>query len=93
MAVPVPAGNVTPRSGRQDVGFAVGIVFILTVLFLPLPPILLDMGLSFSIALSVLILMVALWIQRPLDFSALPTRMGRRGCRRPAMSSPAFRIS
>ena len=52
MAVPVPAGNVTPRSGRQDVGFAVGIVFILTVLFLPLPPVLLDMGLSFSIALS-----------------------------------------
>jgi flagellar biosynthesis protein FlhA len=61
------------RNSRQDVGFAVGIVFILAVLFLPLPPILLDMGLSFSIALSVLILMVALWIQRPLDFSAFPT--------------------
>jgi flagellar biosynthesis protein FlhA len=73
MAVPIPAANAGQRSGRQDVGFAVGIVFILTVLFLPLPPILLDMGLSFSIALSVLILMVALWIQRPLDFSAFPT--------------------
>src|SRR5689334_24601004 len=32
-----------------------------------------DMGLAFSIALAVLILMVALWIQRPLDFSAFPT--------------------
>ena len=32
-----------------------------------------DLGLAFSIALSVLILMVALWIQRPLDFSAFPT--------------------
>jgi flagellar biosynthesis protein FlhA len=73
MALPVPAGQIAPRSNRQDIGFAVGIVFILTVLFLPLPPILLDMGLSFSIALSVLILMVALWIQRPLDFSAFPT--------------------
>ncbi|TIV23398.1 MAG: EscV/YscV/HrcV family type III secretion system export apparatus protein, partial [Mesorhizobium sp.] len=30
-------------------------------------------GLAFSIALSVLILMVALWIQRPLDFSSFPT--------------------
>ena len=68
-----PQDKVSARSSRQDVGFAVGIVFILTVLFLPLPPILLDMGLSFSIALSVLILMVALWIQRPLDFSAFPT--------------------
>jgi flagellar biosynthesis protein FlhA len=73
MAVPIPAGNVSTRGSRQDVGFAVGIVFILTVLFLPLPPVLLDMGLSFSIALSVLILMVSLWIQRPLDFSAFPT--------------------
>ena len=60
-------------SGGQDVGFAVGIVFILTVLFLPLPAILIDLGLAFSIALSVLILMVALWIQKPLDFSAFPT--------------------
>ena len=61
------------KAGRQDVGFAIGIVTILTVLFVPLPPIVLDIGLAFSIALSVLILMVALWIQRPLDFSAFPT--------------------
>jgi flagellar biosynthesis protein FlhA len=61
------------RSGGQDVGFAIGIVFILTVLFLPLPATLIDIGLAFSIALSVLILMVALWIQKPLDFSAFPT--------------------
>src|SRR5262245_6640734 len=60
------------RSGR-DVFFAVGIVIILSVLFLPVPAFLIDMGLAFSIALSVLILMVALWIQRPLDFSSFPT--------------------
>ena len=63
---------VESKSG-QDVGFALGIVFILTVLFLPLPAWMIDIGLAFSIALSVLILMVALWIQRPLDFSAFPT--------------------
>ena len=57
----------------RDFGFAAGIIFILTVLFLPIPPILIDLGLAFSIALSVLILMVALWIQKPLDFSAFPT--------------------
>ena len=60
------------RQGR-DVGFAIGIVIILSVLFLPVPAFLIDMGLAFSIALSVLILMVALWIQRPLDFSSFPT--------------------
>ena len=63
---------VESKSG-QDVGFALGIVFILTVLFLPLPAWMIDVGLAFSIALSVLILMVALWIPRPLDFSAFPT--------------------
>ncbi len=58
---------------RRDIGFAIGIIIILTVLFLPIPPMLIDIGLAFSIAFSVLILMVALWIQRPLDFSAFPT--------------------
>ncbi|MBV2183559.1 MAG: flagellar biosynthesis protein FlhA [Rhizobium sp.] len=48
-------------------------VVILCILFLPIPPFLIDMGLAFSIAFSVLILMVALWIQRPLDFSSFPT--------------------
>jgi flagellar biosynthesis protein FlhA len=61
------------RAGNQDVSLAIGIVFILAVLFLPLPAALIDVGLAFSIALSVLVLMVALWIQRPLDFSAFPT--------------------
>src|SRR6478735_9668222 len=61
------------RASAKDVGFAVGIVFILTVLFLPLPATFIDIGLSFSIALAVLILMVGLWIQKPLDFSAFPT--------------------
>jgi flagellar biosynthesis protein FlhA len=60
------------KNGR-DVFFAAGIVIILAVLFLPIPAFLIDMGLAISIALSVLILMVALWIQRPLDFSSFPT--------------------
>ena len=69
------AASVKPVEGNsgQDLGFAVGIVLILTVLFLPLPAWIIDIGLAFSIALSVLILMVALWIQKPLDFSAFPT--------------------
>ncbi|HLS18240.1 MAG TPA: FHIPEP family type III secretion protein, partial [Paracoccaceae bacterium] len=63
---------VLQRTDGRDVGFALGIVFILTVLFLPIPPTLIDIGLAFSIAVSVLILMVALWIEKPLEFSAFP---------------------
>ena len=64
---------VLEKRSRRDFGFAAGIVAILAVLFLPVPAVLIDVGLAFSIALSVLILMVALWIQKPLEFSAFPT--------------------
>lgn len=75
MAAPVASRlePVSRRGGGQDVWFAIGIVFILTVLFLPLPPALIDVGLAFSFALSILVLMVALWIDKPLEFSAFPT--------------------
>ena len=63
--------KVAPRG--RDIGFAIGIVIILSVLFLPIPAFVIDLGLACSIAFSVLILMVALWIQRPLDFSSFPT--------------------
>ncbi len=66
------SAETMPRNSR-DVFFALGIVVILAVLFLPIPAFLIDVGLAFSIALSVLILMVALWIPRPLDFSSFPT--------------------
>ncbi|MDO9418257.1 flagellar biosynthesis protein FlhA [Pararhizobium sp.] len=63
--------KVAPKG--RDIGFALGIVAILSILFLPIPPFLIDLGLAFSISFSILILMVALWIQRPLDFSSFPT--------------------
>ncbi len=71
----VSEGIAAPAQSKnsRDIGFAIGIVIILAVLFLPIPAFLIDMGLAFSIAVSVLILMVALWIQRPLDFSSFPT--------------------
>ncbi len=73
MADTLAASLQSPRRLGADAFFAGGIVTMLTILFLPIPPILIDLGLAFSIALSALILMVALWIQRPLDFSAFPT--------------------
>jgi len=60
-------------AANRDVLFAVGIVLVLAVLFLPVPSWFLDIGLALSLAVSVLILMVALWISRPLDFSSFPT--------------------
>jgi flagellar biosynthesis protein FlhA len=58
---------------RSDIGLAVGMMTILVVLLLPLPPLLLDFALAISITFSVLILMTSLFIQTPLEFSAFPT--------------------
>jgi flagellar biosynthesis protein FlhA len=67
------ASEITTQGRGRDLAFAGAVVGILAILFLPIPPLAIDMGLAFSVALSVLILMVALWIQKPLDFSAFPT--------------------
>ena len=58
---------------RGDILLAIGVMSILVILILPLPPILLDFALAISIIFSVLILMTALFIHAPLEFSAFPT--------------------
>ncbi len=73
MAITQQTPAALPARQGRDVLFALGILVILAVLFLPIPPVLIDLGLAISIAAAVLILMVALWIERPLDFSSFPT--------------------
>ncbi|GJM03918.1 MAG: flagellar biosynthesis protein FlhA [Rhodomicrobium sp.] len=60
-------------SGHGDIGLALGIIAILVMLILPMPAIMLDMALAISITFSVLILMTALFIHTPLEFSSFPT--------------------
>jgi flagellar biosynthesis protein FlhA len=70
---PLRLGDITDLLKRGDIALAVGVMTILVVLILPLPPVLLDLFLAISIILSVLILMTALFIHTPLEFSAFPT--------------------
>ena len=58
---------------QTDVLFAFGVIAILMVLIMPMPSWLLDFSMALSITFSVLILMVSLFIARPLEFSAFPT--------------------
>ena len=57
----------------SDVGLALGVVALLSVLIIPLPTPILDFGLALSITASVLVLMVAMFLSRPLDFTSFPT--------------------
>ncbi|HTJ56274.1 MAG TPA: flagellar biosynthesis protein FlhA [Devosiaceae bacterium] len=56
-----------------DIALAIGVMAIIVVLILPMPAMLLDLLLAISIVFSVLILMTALFIQTPLEFSSFPT--------------------
>ena len=60
------------RVMRGDVAMGVGILAILVMLLLPMPRMLLDFSLAISISISVLVLMTALFIKKPLEFSAFP---------------------
>uniref|UniRef100_UPI001F024717 FHIPEP family type III secretion protein n=1 Tax=Falsiroseomonas oryziterrae TaxID=2911368 RepID=UPI001F024717 len=56
-----------------DVALGIAVALLIVILIVPMPAWLLDVGLALSIVSSVLVLMVALFMQRPLDFTAFPT--------------------
>jgi len=58
---------------RGEVGMAVGVIGVILLLILPVPKALLDLLLAISLVSSVLILMTALMMKRPLDFAIFPT--------------------
>ncbi|MFT5440050.1 MAG: flagellar biosynthesis protein FlhA, partial [Alphaproteobacteria bacterium] len=58
---------------RGDIALALGVMMILVVLILPMPRWMLDFSLASSITFSVLILMTAMFIKQPLEFSSFPT--------------------
>ncbi len=57
----------------RDILLGLGIIGILMMLIFPLPSWLLDFGLALSITISVVILMTALFIEKPLQLSSFPT--------------------
>ncbi|KQV58811.1 MULTISPECIES: flagellar biosynthesis protein FlhA [unclassified Caulobacter] len=58
---------------RGEMGLALGVVGIIVLLILPVPPVLLDLLLAVSLTGSVLILMTAVLIKKPLEFTSFPT--------------------
>src|SRR3954463_7642521 len=66
-------GKIGGLIRKSDLGLAIGIMAILVVLIVPLPTWLLDVALAFSLSFSILILMTAVFVTKPLEFSSFPT--------------------
>jgi flagellar biosynthesis protein FlhA len=64
---------ITKLFARGEYALGLGVMALVMMLIVPIPPFLLDFLLAISITVSVLILMTALLIQKPLEFSAFPT--------------------
>ncbi|MBF0553398.1 MAG: flagellar biosynthesis protein FlhA [Nitrospirae bacterium] len=60
---------------RAEIFVSIGVVAILVVMIIPLPPILLDLLLALSISISVMTLIISVYVQKPLDFSVFPTML------------------
>lgn len=58
---------------RTGLGAPLMVVILLAMVVLPLPPFLLDIFFTFNITLSLIILLVAIYALRPMDFAVFPT--------------------
>ena len=74
MSTAAPASPLDLRALlRSGVGVPVGVLALLAMVIVPLPPIALDVLFTFNIALSLIVVMAVFYVQRPLDFGVFPT--------------------
>lgn len=60
-------------SQNSELAIALGLIIILGVMVVPLPPTVLDLFLALSIAISIAILLMSVYARKPLDFSTFPS--------------------
>ena len=58
---------------RAGIGVPVGVLGVLAMVILPLPPMALDILFTFNIALSIVIVMAVFYVARPIEFGVFPT--------------------
>jgi flagellar biosynthesis protein FlhA len=59
--------------GQTDILMAVGVIGLIGMMIVPLPTVLLDFLLVTNLAVSLIILLISMYLTRPLDFSVLPS--------------------
>lgn len=64
--------QIKPASFK-GIGAPLLVLAVLAMIVLPMPAFLLDILFSFNIALALVVLLVAVYTNRPLDFAAFPT--------------------
>ncbi len=60
---------------RIGIGVPVGVLGVLAMVILPLPPMALDILFTFNIALSIVVVMGVFYVARPIEFGVFPTAL------------------
>ena len=60
-------------SKNSELAVALGLILILGIMVVPLPPVILDLFLALSIAVSIAVLLMSVYARKPLDFSTFPS--------------------
>jgi len=64
---------LSAAAGRQDIVLAALLLVTVLMIIIPMPPSVMDMLIALNLAVSLLLLMVALYVNEPLDFSVFPS--------------------
>jgi flagellar biosynthesis protein FlhA len=71
MSTAMPPPN--SRLPRSELLMSLGLLGVLAVFLVPLPPVLLDLLLAFNIGVTILLMLVTLSVRQPLEFSIFPS--------------------
>ena len=78
LTLPLTAGRTFagfPLSGLSELGVPIAVLAIVVALITPLPGFLLDLLIVTDIMMSVIVMMVAMYITRPVEFNVFPTTL------------------
>ncbi len=79
MATPATASGKLPLTAKEiswgDLAVPLTVLGIVMAMIVPLPSVLIDLLISANIAISVVVLLVALYITKPVEFSVFPTTL------------------
>ncbi|MCX5815052.1 MAG: flagellar biosynthesis protein FlhA [Proteobacteria bacterium] len=66
-------GIVKAIKEKSDIFVAISVVFVILIMIVPLNSFFIDIFLTLSISISLIILFIGMYIQKPLDFSVFPS--------------------
>ncbi len=67
------AGEQQQSKPISEIALALFVMILILILIVELPPIIIDFAISFNITLGIVLLMISLYVQKPLELAAFPS--------------------